>query len=150
MGDLSKNFSLDEFRCPCCGLVMICRELVQGLQDFRAHVDYPVMVTSGYRCAAHEKAVGGASGYHPLGWAVDVTVEHPGRSIEEMFLAAVLIKTFRFGGIGVDVENKMLHLDCRLRRARWGYKTVNGVRRIVAITDVINPCEILPSEEDEG
>ncbi|MEW6048491.1 MAG: phosphodiester glycosidase family protein, partial [Bacillota bacterium] len=57
------NFSVTEFRCPCCGMVRVSvgfLKLVTLLQKLRDRIQSPVYITSGYRCPARNKAVGGA------------------------------------------------------------------------------------------
>lgn len=64
MGDLSTNFSRDEFACECgCGRGMndgdIDPGLVLHLEAMRAEIGRPMFITSGCRCLAHNRAVGG-------------------------------------------------------------------------------------------
>ena len=69
------NFNLREFQCPCCHCVLLNRRLAAALQRLRDQLSAPIMLTSGYRCAAHNKAVGGAEkSLHRLGLAADVIV----------------------------------------------------------------------------
>ncbi len=70
---LSKNFHSAEFACRCgCGGNTISQELVdmlQGIRDRLGRID----ITSGYRCKAHNKAVGGVKeSAHTKGLAVDI------------------------------------------------------------------------------
>ena len=77
MGDLSPNFSREEFACKHCGVCAINILTVDALQKLRYKLGVPLYVTSGYRCWTHNKASGGAEhSRHPLGWAVDVTSRH--------------------------------------------------------------------------
>jgi len=77
----------------------------------------PVTVTSGCRCEAHNKDVGGVPGSkHVLGEAVDIVVSglHP----EEVALLCKKVVAFEHGGIGR--YSTFLHLDVREDgRARW-------------------------------
>ena len=76
MGDLTKNFSRDEFLCPCCGEGNPNPLLVQTLQKLRELAQVVVNVNSGYRCEAHNAAVGGAkNSKHMENLAADVEVE---------------------------------------------------------------------------
>lgn len=66
-------FQIKEFRCPCCGRVMIAAGLVFLLDVFRASLGRRLVVTSGYRCQAHNAEVGGAeSSRHLVGCAADL------------------------------------------------------------------------------
>ena len=59
---LSKNFTDDEFRCRCCGAFedsIVFRAFVARLQYARDEAGIPFVVTSGYRCPEHNRAVGG-------------------------------------------------------------------------------------------
>ena len=73
MGDMTKNFSSDEFRCKCCGRLKIEPKLVEMLQHIRDTLGAPVIVNSGYRCPRHNKAVGGVKNSdHLRGRAADI------------------------------------------------------------------------------
>ena len=74
---LSKNFRVGEFRCKCgkCKKALIDDVLVAQLQAIRDHFGASVNITSGYRCAAHNAAVGGNSeSSHMQGMAADIVV----------------------------------------------------------------------------
>lgn len=58
---LTKNFARAEFDCPCgCSAQMVDPELAEKLQRIRDALGKPVVITSGYRTAAHNAKVGGA------------------------------------------------------------------------------------------
>ena len=71
---LSPAFKVREFRCrDGSDAIMIDQTLVVLLQAIREHFGKPVTITSGYRTAAHNTAVGGAkSSQHLLGRAADI------------------------------------------------------------------------------
>lgn len=64
MGDLSLNFSRSEFVCRCldpeCNEDRISLELINKLQLSRDYLQRTIDVSSGCRCAAHNKAEGGS------------------------------------------------------------------------------------------
>ncbi len=61
MGDLSQHFNRREFACQCeCGQDQIDYKLIEILERLRVHVGKPITITSGNRCPAHNKKVGGA------------------------------------------------------------------------------------------
>lgn len=73
-----KYFKEKEFACNglnCCGgtnAIDIC--LVGALDVIREHLGVPIIVTSGFRCVVHNRAVGGAiRSLHIRGRAADVT-----------------------------------------------------------------------------
>ena len=73
---ISDNFKLSEFECKCgCRTVKLHSELLRRLQAIRTQTGRPVRITSGYRCPAHNRAVGGATASrHMLGDAVDFQI----------------------------------------------------------------------------
>ena len=73
---LSPSFKVREFACKGSDVVLLDDELVVLLQCIREHFGKPVHITSGYRTAAHNAAVGGSkSSQHLLGRAADFYVE---------------------------------------------------------------------------
>ena len=63
MGDLTENFSREEFQCQCgCGLGEISMDLVRRLQEVRDALGEPMKITSGIRCGFHNANVKGAAG----------------------------------------------------------------------------------------
>ena len=76
---LSANFKVNEFACKgkgCCSSVKIDSKLVEYLQKIRNHFKKPITINSGYRCATHNKKVGGSSNsYHTKGQAADIVVD---------------------------------------------------------------------------
>ena len=110
---LTENFGLWEFQCSCCGQVKIHPKLVEMLQALREKVGKPVIITSGYRCPEHNKAVGGVkSSYHTRGMAADIKVS--GVSVSQI---AQLAETIGFNGIGIYPS--FVHVDIRDEKARW-------------------------------
>ena len=113
---LTKGFNLKEFQCPCCGSVKIDSELVKRLQILRDRISKPIIVTSGYRCPAYNKEVGGVnSSYHTKGLAVDITVDN--MELEDLLIKA---KKVGFKGIGIYTLKNFLHLDLGPERQWYG------------------------------
>ena len=73
---LSPHFNAQEFRCKCGKEheTLISDELIANLEKLYAALDCSkIIVTSGYRCPAHDKNVGGSgTGQHTLGKAADI------------------------------------------------------------------------------
>ncbi len=112
---LSEYFKAREFACRCCGMVLVHPELVRKLEALRHLIGAPVFINSGYRCAGHNKAVGGAErSYHVFGMAADIQVE----GADPVKLAEMAEKA-GFDGIGVYPEPGFLHVDVRGYPARW-------------------------------
>lgn len=78
---IAKNVTLKELscRCGCATPPAVLAHLVTlatFLQRIRDLYNKPVIVNSGYRCLAHNHAVGGASrSYHVQGIAVDFYIK---------------------------------------------------------------------------
>ncbi len=69
-----KHFNVEEFKCRHCGKNLIDHDFVRLLDRIRStYYNKPLVVTSGYRCPEHDKAVGG-KGNHPTGLAADLLV----------------------------------------------------------------------------
>jgi len=110
---LTENFALAEFACRCCGAVRVDPELVQKLQQLRDRIGKPIAITSGYRCPAHNRAVGGAAqSQHMYGAAADITVKGMAPATVADHAEAI-----GFGGIGR--YSTFTHVDVRAGRARW-------------------------------
>lgn len=70
-------FRRTEFACKCgCGFAAVDATLLQVLTDVREHFQKPVTITSGCRCPAHNKAVGGErESFHMKAMAADFKVQ---------------------------------------------------------------------------
>jgi uncharacterized protein YcbK (DUF882 family) len=113
---IAEHFYLDEFQCPCCQQVMLHSLLLQKLKGLRYKIQKPVIITSGYRCLAHNQVVGGVkNSYHLSGIAVDLYV--PELALSELLKAT---EEIGFSGIGYYPDQNFLHLDIRpAGTARW-------------------------------
>ena len=128
MGNLTLNFSDWEFECECCGVADMNPILITCLQNLRNLVGVPITITSGFRCAAHNKAEGGDSdSQHLYGRAADIVIK--GYSSSDMYVMAEQLREFREGGIGLYPKKGHLHVDVRGHRARWGIEDLRKIRR---------------------
>lgn len=121
-GDLvTANFARAEFRCRCgCGLDDVAPLLVDSLQAVRDILGRPVIVTSGCRCGKHNAAIGGArNSLHVRGQAADIRVG--GMTPREVYHTAVR-RVPALAGVGVSDQGNFLHVDIRIRPARWCYR----------------------------
>lgn len=117
---ISKNFNSKQFDCPCksenCKTTYIADEMITGLETLWGLVG-EFKITSGFRCTAHNKAVGGKAGsQHLTGKAVDIVAK---ASPQDVVKSAEYLSIFRNGGIGKG--KTFTHLDCRGYAARWTY-----------------------------
>lgn len=120
---LAPDFKVREFRCrDGSETVMVDETLTVVLQCIREHFGKPVTITSGYRTAAHNAAVGGAkSSQHLLGRAADIRVE--GVSVEDVAAYAESLMP-DWGGVGrypvkAGRTTGWVHVDTRAEKARW-------------------------------
>lgn len=66
------NFNIFEFKCPCCGKVLINKAVLYNIQALRHYLGTSVIITSGYRCNKYNLLVGGVTNSrHKLGKALD-------------------------------------------------------------------------------
>ena len=112
------NFKKSEFKCKCgkCGgyPVKVDENLLILLQKIRGHFGKALIVNSGIRCKAHNKAVGGAgASQHLYGTAADFKVA--GVKPSEVYSYAHKINPS--GGVGS--YSTFTHVDTRGKRARW-------------------------------
>lgn len=122
---LSPGFRVREFACTGSDTVKLDDELVVLLQCIREHFGKPVHITSGYRTAAHNAAVGGSkSSQHLLGRAADFYVE--GVPVAAVAAYAETLLPSR-GGIGQYPKDAAhpkrstgwVHIDTRAGKSRW-------------------------------
>ena len=120
---LSPAFKVREFRCrDGSDAIMIDQTLVVLLQAIREHFGKAVTITSGYRTAAHNAAVGGAkSSQHLLGRAADIQVA--GVSVEDVAAYAESLMP-DCGGVGrypvkAGRAKGWVHVDTRAKKSRW-------------------------------
>lgn len=123
---LSANFTVAEFACKDgSDPVFVDSSLAALLQKIRDHFGRPVVITSGYRTAAHNAAVGGSkSSQHLLGRAADFYVE--GVDVATVAAYAETLLPGR-GGIGrypKDAKHPTrktgwVHIDTRANKSRW-------------------------------
>ncbi|MEM4204692.1 MAG: D-Ala-D-Ala carboxypeptidase family metallohydrolase [Candidatus Methanomethylicaceae archaeon] len=135
MGDLTAHFSMREFRCkhgapsPGDSTWDNIRKVATMLEVLRGYIASPIIVVSGFRCPACNRACNGArKSQHLVGKAADVF--SPGVSIEELAAALeTLISHSEIspGGIGLykrgrHEQRPFVHYDIRGYNVRWSRK----------------------------
>lgn len=115
---LSPHFNAREFRCQCGQPheTLIASELIDKLESLYTALNCSkIIVTSGYRCPEHDKAVGGtSSGQHTKGTAADVCCY--GQDGQPISSKTVCCKAqdLGFGGIAnITAAYQYTHLDVR-------------------------------------
>ena len=123
---LSANFKVREFACgDGSDAVLIDQELVIVLQCIREHFGKPLHITSGYRTASHNAAVGGSkSSQHLLGRAADFWVEGVDVATVAAYVKALLPTHGGVGRYPKDAKHPnrktgWVHVDTRANKSRW-------------------------------
>lgn len=125
---LSQHFNVQEFKCKCGKEheILIAEELVENLEKLYSALNCSkIIVTSGYRCTAHDKNVGGSgSGQHTKGNAADICCY--GQDGQPISSKTVCCKAqdIGFGGIAnITTEYKYTHVDVRTGSKWYGDET---------------------------
>lgn len=66
-----RHFSAAEFRCKCgcgAGIERMHPDLLMMLDELRDRAGIPLVLSSAYRCEAHNRKVGGVNGSAPYSW----------------------------------------------------------------------------------
>ncbi|MCL2383711.1 MAG: D-Ala-D-Ala carboxypeptidase family metallohydrolase [Oscillospiraceae bacterium] len=108
---LTTNFNLNEFRSRCgADEVRVDMNAVEMLQKIRTQIGKPVIITSAFRTATHNRNIGGASNsLHLEGRAFDIRTNNP----NDLVVLARLSETAEFNGIYISVHQGYVHMDTR-------------------------------------
>lgn len=119
---IARNFRVREFQCKDgTDKVLIDDKLIDLLQKIRDHFAAPVTITSAYRTAAHNKAVGGSTySKHMSGQAADIKVS--GVSPKE-----VARYCERIGVKGIGLYSSFTHVDTRSVKSYWKHRDGTSV-----------------------
>lgn len=106
---LTPHFSKKELACHCgCGACDVDPELLEKLEILRIWFDFPMAVTSGYRCQSYNKRVHGApNSQHLKGRAVDI------RMTDTILRFRLIELAMKAGFRGIGVNKEFIHLDVR-------------------------------------
>lgn len=113
---LSKHFQRIEFECKCgCGFDTVDSELLDILENLRAALGEPIIITSGCRCKEHNEKIGGSpQSQHTLGRAVDFKVKNFEAEAVYEYLDYLYPDSY-----GLGKYPSWVHLDSREGPARW-------------------------------
>ena len=118
---LSTNFKSTEFDCHgsgCCSSTLVDDKLVTYLQQIREHFGKPVNISSGYRCATHNKNIGGATGSrHSKGQAADIYIN--GVAPAEIAKYAESMGILGIGLYETNSDGFFVHVDTRETKSFW-------------------------------
>ena len=112
----TKNFKVSEFARKHCGENEIDQRVINMAQTIREELGVPVHVNSGYRCAEHNRAVGGAKkSNHMKGLAADLACKLGAKK-----MWAVIQKLYAEGKLP-DLDyciryKTFCHIDCGGKR----------------------------------
>lgn len=125
---LSPHFNVMEFQCQCGGNheTLISSELIEKLEALYTALNCSkIIVTSGYRCPEHDKAVGGtSSGQHTKGTAADVCCY--GQDGQPISSKTICCKAQDLGFTGIaniTSSYQYTHLDVRTSGRWYGDET---------------------------
>lgn len=124
MTKITKNFSLDEFKCkdgseiPNDVLPNII-ELAKNLQVLRDAIGKSITINSGYRSPKYNAKIGGVKdSQHVKGKASDLRVSGmTPKELAEVIEELIKRKKMKEGGIGIYPN--FTHYDIRGTKARW-------------------------------
>ena len=115
-----KYFEHREFACKCCSKYVMSDKLLSMLEQARHKANVPFIITSCYRCYAHNKAVGGvALSSHVKGLAVDIKCEN---SQQRMIMLRELMSA---GFKRIGIHKHFIHVDVdtdKPSNLAWVYK----------------------------
>lgn len=105
-----RYFTRQELQCKCCGAEHMDAGFMRKLEVFREAAGFPFVVTSAYRCPAHNSRVSstGANGPHTTGRAIDIAVRG-----DRAYYLITRAAEYGFTGIGVSQKgaSRFIHLD---------------------------------------
>ena len=106
---MSRYFTYESDRmlaCSCCNAKRMSLTFLDMLDQIRADVGEPFIVTSGYRCPRHNKKVSstGETGPHTTGCAIDIKADSRLRFL-------IIKSAIKHGITRVGVARTFIHLD---------------------------------------
>jgi len=116
-----KNFTEKELACNHCGENKCQDKMVSLLQKLRDDVNFPIKISSGYRCPAWNKSVGGhPNSSHMEGLAIDILCS--GQKALTIVEAGIRLG---FTGVGISQKKgqRFVHLDVKPTTSKrlWSY-----------------------------
>src|SRR5574343_1637449 len=100
-----KYFSMDEFKCSCCGKAKMDTLFLAQLDNARDYAGEPFFINSGYRCEKHNKEVGSTSRNHTSGKAADISCTTGPMRIK------MIMGLIRAGFRRIGIKKTFIHAD---------------------------------------
>jgi len=117
---ISEYITRAEYECPCCGKfppdfdednpIELYSKLFDAFSVIRKKYGSPIKISSGYRCPAHNKAIGGNDiSIHMFGLALDLDLPN----VEETYkVAGIVEKQLPHLRMGLYITNaSFIHID---------------------------------------
>lgn len=128
---LTEHFNVKEFRCKCgkSHNILLDTSLVNMLEKLYKKLNCSkIVVNSGYRCASHDKTVGGnGRGQHVLGKAADVVCYDKNGKIIDARIVCCAAQDLNFKGIAnISLKYQATHLDVRTNGTYKGNEAVSN------------------------
>lgn len=124
-GDLTRDFSLSDFKCHDGSpvppqYVDNCKLLAHNLQVLKDHTSCKIVIVSGYRSPAHNASVDGAEqSQHMFAKAADIRLS--GKTPKEVCgIVKRLVASGAMTQGGIGLYAGWVHYDVRGHAARWG------------------------------
>ena len=95
----------EEFKCKCCGKLVLDKVFLATARMARQISSTPYIISSGYRCAKHNREVGSTSRNHIEGKAMDIQARtniERGKILKGLYLA---------GFTRVGIHRRFIHAD---------------------------------------
>ena len=101
-----RNFTMDEFRCKCCGSLAMSGEFLKRLDRARTIAKIPFVIVSGYRCSKHNQAIGSKpTSSHLSGLAADIACT------SDTDRYRIIISCIAVGIKRIGIYRSFLHVD---------------------------------------
>lgn len=121
---ISTHFSVYEFACSDhSDTVLVDSQLIDVLEQIRAHFGKAVHINSAYRTPAYNISIGGSPrSQHCLGTAADIRIAGVDPIQIALYVSSLPLYAKR-GGIGyysrVGLKDGFVHIDVRSWKSRW-------------------------------
>lgn len=104
---VSEHFKSGELACRCCNRLFVDDVFLSMLEELRLLWGKPMIVTSCFRCAKHNREVGGAeNSFHLYGCAADIFIKK-----EDQKYFCELACRIGFSHIFAYEERNFVHID---------------------------------------